>query len=288
MERGLLRRRRGTLPWPFRPRRRPAGAGEAARGIGRRIGEVLRADDIPDPRDIALVSLLHACDILPDLVSRREIERCRPRIEQLRRMDLIGREVAGAVADIGRTVMLAVRARSARFRRLLLLLSVVAGLAATATLLAPRVPIPDRFGPAFLERLWFDGVWQQWSGYALLGLSGAGLAVALLMKTRRLARLVGYNPWRLAHAGIGLLCALALIAHTGFRLGANLNAALMVCYLAMLICGALAGIALHGAPLLRRMGVAPRLRVLPMRLHAVALLPLPALLIVHVLIVYLY
>ena len=35
-------------------------------------------------------------DIFPD----GEIEQCRPRIDQLRKMDLIGRELVGAIADV--------------------------------------------------------------------------------------------------------------------------------------------------------------------------------------------
>ena len=81
---------------------------------------------------------------------------------------------------------------------------------------------------------------------------------------------------------------LLLFGHTGFRLGANLNAALMGCYVAALISGALAGISIHGASRLRSMGMTPRLRAVPMRLHVVALFPLPALLVLHILVVYLY
>ena len=288
VERGILERRAGGLPWLFRSRRHPAADGGAVRAIRRRIGDVLHSGDIPDPRDIALIALLDACDILPDLLPVREIERCRPRIEQLRRMDLIGREVAGAIADIERMLALAVRSRSARFRRLLLHLSFAGVLAAAATLVAPRVPIPDRFGPTFFELLWFDGVWRQWSGYALLGFSGAGLVAALRMKARPALRSGTSIRWRLAHVGLGLCCVLLLFGHTGFRLGANLNAALMGCYVAALISGALAGISIHGTSRLRSMGMTPRLRVVPMRLHVVALFPLPALLILHILVVYLY
>lgn len=286
--RGVLERRDRRFPWVFRSPRHPAADGEAVRAIRLRIEHALHSGDVPDPRDVALIALLDACDILSDLFPAREIERCRPRIEQLRRMDLIGREVAGAIADIERTLALTVRSRSARFRRLLLHLSVAGGLAAVATLLAPRVPVPDRFGPSFFELLWFDGIWRQWSGYVLLGFSGAGLVAALRMKARPVLRTGASIRWRLAHVGFGVCCVLLLFGHTGFRLGANLNAALMGCYVAALISGALAGISTHGTSWLRRMGVTPRLRVVPMRLHLAALFPLPALLIIHILVVYLY
>lgn len=288
VERGILARRVDRFFWTLRTPRHPVVNGQAAQGIHRRIREVLHSDNIPDPRDIALIALLDACDLLPDLFPAQEIKQCRARIEQLRLMDLIGRELAGAIADIERTIIAALRARSARFRRLLLHLSIVGGLGATAVLLAPRIPVPDRFGPSLLHLLWFDELWQQWSGYLLLGFSGLGLLAMLLLKLRPVARLGGGHWWRLAHVGFGLCCAALLFAHTGFRLGANLNAALMASYLAALAFGALAGIATNGAPQLRRMGMSAKLRSTLMRLHRAALYPLPALVAIHILIVYLY
>ena len=288
VERGLLARQVDRFSWTLRAPRHPVVDGEAAQGIRRRIREVLHSSDIPDPRDIALIALLDACDLLPDLFPAQEIKQCRAQIEQLRLMDLIGRELASAIADIERTIIAALRARSARFRRLLLHLSIVGGLGATAVLLAPRIPVPDRFGPSLLHLLWFDELWQQWSGYLLLGFSGLGLLAMLLLKLRPVARLGGGHWWRLAHVGFGLCCAALLFAHTGFRLGANLNAALMASYLAALAFGALAGIATNGAPQLRRMGMSAKLRSTLMRLHRAALYPLPALVAIHILIVYLY
>lgn len=288
VERGVLAQQAEKFSWTLHTQRHPVVDGDAMRGVRQRIREVLHSDDIPDPRDIALIALLDACDLLPDLFPAREIEQCRARIEQLRLMDLIGRELAGAIADLERTIIAALRARSARLRRLLLHLSVIGGLGATAVLLAPRIPMPDRFGPSLLQSLWFDGLWQQWSGYLLLGFSGLGLLAILLLKLRLVARLGGGHWWRLAHVGFGLGCTLLLFAHTGFRLGANLNAALMASYLVALAFGALAGIATNGAPQLRRMGISPKLRSTLMRLHRIALYPLPALLAIHILIVYLY
>ncbi len=119
------------------------------------------SDDIPDSREIALICLVRACSILPELFPGREVEHAGPRIERLRKMDLIGREVSSSIAKIERNIMLAARERIMRFRKALLILSAVGGLFAAATILAPRVPIPDRLGPTLAERLWFDELWQQ-------------------------------------------------------------------------------------------------------------------------------
>ena len=49
---------------------------------------------------------MDACDILREIFPDRDVEQGRPRIDQLRKMDLIGRELAQAIADIERTVMM--------------------------------------------------------------------------------------------------------------------------------------------------------------------------------------
>ena len=287
VEHGVLTVRESRIPW-VRARRYPSSDGKTASELRQRVAEVLGSDEIPDPRDVALISLLDACEILPDIFPRQEMEDFRPRIALLRKMDLIGREVAGAVAEIERSVVQAVRARAAQFKKLLLIFSIAAGVVAFATLVAPRFPVADRFSALFLERLWFDGGWQLWSGFALLGLSGSGVLAVVLLKLRVIARLGGFNWWRLAHVGFGIACVLALFAHTGFRLGTSLNAALMGCFLAVLVLGGLAGVCTNAAGQLRKWGIKPKQRIIPMRVHIIALVPLPALLIIHILIVYMY
>ena len=46
-------------------------------------------------------------DLGTSIFSKREIDRAGPRIEQIRKMDLIGREMAGAIADIERAIAIA-------------------------------------------------------------------------------------------------------------------------------------------------------------------------------------
>ena len=256
--------------------------------LGERVAAVLQDDQIPDPWEVALISLLDACDVLVEVVPAADGNRVRARIEQLRGLDLIGREVAGAVADIERTAILAVRTRSAHFRRLLLHTAVAATVACFGTLALPRIPIPDRFGAIVFERLWLHDLWQQWSGYALLAFSGVGLLALLSLRVKAIARAGGTHWWRAAHIGFGAGCLLLLFAHTGFRLGTRLNAALMACYLGVLLLGALTAIATYGAQPLRKLGATPKLRAHLLRLHWLALVPLPALVVVHILVVYWY
>ena len=104
--RGIVVQREARVMWAFRARRYPTIDGNVEQEVKLRIGDVLLSDDIPDPRDVALIGLVDACDILRDIFRERDMEQCRPRIDQLRKMDLIGRELAQAITDIEQTVMM--------------------------------------------------------------------------------------------------------------------------------------------------------------------------------------
>ena len=107
VKRGVLEARDEKFLWVFRSRRYPVIDGRVEREAKLRVTGVLLSDEIPDPRDVAMIGLVDACGILPDIFSEREIERAGPRIEQLRKMDLIGQEVGGAVSEIERSIMMA-------------------------------------------------------------------------------------------------------------------------------------------------------------------------------------
>ncbi|MDE0310092.1 MAG: GPP34 family phosphoprotein [Acidiferrobacterales bacterium] len=258
--------------------------------VKKRLRDVILCDDIPDPADAAAACLVDACGLLPEILSDSQIKQCQPRMRILRRLELIGREVINRIASIERKQILQIRARTARRQNAVFGLSVVACVTAVATVVSPRVPIPDQFGPTLLEYLWNDSFWQQWTGYLLLGLSLLGILIIVVLKYRLLSQWASYSAWQFFHVLLGILCVLTLFAHTGFRLGANLNALLMLSYLAVLIVGAAAGILIGGASGLGKRGlsVTKRIRKVPVKTHFLFLLPLPALLVVHILIVYLY
>ena len=285
---GILVRKEERVLRVLRAASFPATESGLADQIKRRLEHVLE-DDIPDPRDAALLNLADTCGILGDLFAERDLKDD-PRLAILRRIDLIGREVAGTIAETQRSIIQAARDEAARFGRFRLALAAVASAAVAVTLFAPRIPLQDRYGRGIPERLWLDGAWQEWSGYLLLLLSLAGLALAVVVKRRLVVQMARSHRWRLTHLAIGLGCVLVLFAHTGFRLGANLNAILMGCYLVVLISGGLSEVALRFLPRLQLVGLgtpAKRRRAL-VWIHVLALCPLPGLLAVHILTVYLY
>ncbi len=101
VERGILRREENRFFWGlFRKRRYPIIDDRAAWEVKLRIMGVLFSDEIPDPRDIVIICLTDACGVLKDLLSTRELKRATGRIKQVRKMDLIGREVSNAIWEI--------------------------------------------------------------------------------------------------------------------------------------------------------------------------------------------
>jgi golgi phosphoprotein 3 len=109
VERGILQRHDERFLWVFQTRRYPTIDGRAEREVKLRIIGVLLSEDIPDPRDIVLICLVDACGMFDELLSERELEAARPRIEQVRKLDLIGQAVARAVQDIQSSVALAMQ-----------------------------------------------------------------------------------------------------------------------------------------------------------------------------------
>ena len=98
--RGILENRDDRFLWVFRSRRYPTVQGEAEREVKLRIMEVLFSEQIPDPRDVVIICLADACGIFQHLLSRQELNSASVRIQQVRRLDLIGQAMSQAIYDI--------------------------------------------------------------------------------------------------------------------------------------------------------------------------------------------
>ena len=59
----------------------------------------LFSDDIPDARDIAIISLAAASGVFDRILSPDELAQVQSRTGLIRRMDLIGREAAAAIRE---------------------------------------------------------------------------------------------------------------------------------------------------------------------------------------------
>ena len=102
IERGVLLRRSGRFLRALRTRARPVVDGTVNREVKQRIVDLVFGDDIPDPRDVVLICLCDVCGLFGNLLTRDELDRAYPRIEQIGRLDLIGQAVMTLVADAER------------------------------------------------------------------------------------------------------------------------------------------------------------------------------------------
>ncbi|MGB0713730.1 MAG: FAD-dependent oxidoreductase [Gammaproteobacteria bacterium] len=160
--------------------------------------------------------------------------------------------------------------------------SIVSLVIALAFLLVPAIPYPDSVQVDWRwDELWRDALFKQISGYTLLG-AGVLLSVISLRKRIRGFSLWDFAWWRVAHVLIGVLTVAVLVAHTGLRLGHELNLALMLSFTGLLIAGAAAG-----ATIGLQHVIAPRtgrqVRKASIWAHILLIWPLPALLGFHIL-----
>ena len=109
VERGILKREEDRFMWVFQARRYPIVDNTAEREVKLRIMEVLFSDQIPGPRDVVIIGLAHACDIFKEILSTRELARVSERIDQVRKLDLIGQAMSQAITDIELSLALAVQ-----------------------------------------------------------------------------------------------------------------------------------------------------------------------------------
>ena len=77
----------------------PSADGALRKEAKARILNVVLNNDIPDPRDVILVGLMHTCDGFKLLLSEEDYREKLERIETVAGMDLVGRSVATAVKD---------------------------------------------------------------------------------------------------------------------------------------------------------------------------------------------
>ena len=88
-------------------RRYPLLDNHEVKEVKTRLRELILSKDIPDPREVVLITLGNACRLLDDLFTAEEYEQVRSRITTLARLDLIGQEMAKSIREIERTMAIA-------------------------------------------------------------------------------------------------------------------------------------------------------------------------------------
>jgi nitrite reductase (NADH) large subunit len=155
--------------------------------------------------------------------------------------------------------------------------AVLAMVVALVALLGLDLPDPRSVlsgWPAF----WRDATFKQVTGFSLVAVVLGSLAITW---RKRAARKPAGDAaaWRVVHTALAALAGITLLAHTGGRVGANLNLALSFTFLAALVLGALSAL---GVAREHRGVAAVRLRRRMVWVHLLLTWPLPALLLAHI------
>ncbi len=166
--------------------------------------------------------------------------------------------------------------------RPLFLASLISVMAAMIMLMLPGLEYMQSVQASInWDALWRNSLFKQISGFSLLGLS---LLISVISLRKRLNSIISqwdFAWWRVFHVLVAVLAVAALLIHTGFRFGDNINFYLMSVYSALILMGALAGAVIAMDHLLTRKS-ARRLRTISVWSHIILLWPMPVLLGFHI------
>ena len=91
----------GRVLWVIPARRYPVVDNRELIDAERRLRAIVTDPTaIPEPRDAVLISLVTACGLFDDLLSPRELRRYQQRIEDISRLDLVGRSLIDKLHEI--------------------------------------------------------------------------------------------------------------------------------------------------------------------------------------------
>lgn len=107
VKKGVLKIENRKILWVFEVRRYPLVDNREIKEVKTRLRELIMSDEIPDGREAVLISLVSACRLFDEIFSEEELERLRPRIAKLAKLDLIGQEVVRSIREIAQAMALA-------------------------------------------------------------------------------------------------------------------------------------------------------------------------------------
>ncbi|SDB03025.1 Golgi phosphoprotein 3 (GPP34) [Desulfonatronum thiosulfatophilum] len=100
VDRGVLKVEDRKILWVFAQRRYPLIDDREVKEVRARLRELIFNKEIPDAREAVLIGLVHACGMIDTLFEEHELPQVMPRVMEVARLDLIGREVDRAIRDI--------------------------------------------------------------------------------------------------------------------------------------------------------------------------------------------
>jgi len=107
IDQGILRHEKSKLLWVIDVERFPMADNRPLRHVKVRLANAILTDDIPETRDIMLVSIADQCGLLGYVLSDDELESRKPRIATLSRLETISRKVADAIGALDKSIRIA-------------------------------------------------------------------------------------------------------------------------------------------------------------------------------------
>ena len=97
---GILRHERSKRLWVIDVERFPLAGNRQQQHVKARLAHAILSDDIPETRDIMLVSIAEQCGLLGYVLSAGELENRRKRVQRLRELESISRKVNEAIQGL--------------------------------------------------------------------------------------------------------------------------------------------------------------------------------------------
>lgn len=97
---GILKVEEKTILILFKIRRYLLVDNSELEKVKSRLRELVLDEEIPEPREVALVGLANSCGLFNEMFSAEELAPARPRINALRKLDLIGQAVSKIIREI--------------------------------------------------------------------------------------------------------------------------------------------------------------------------------------------
>lgn len=101
---GVLRHEKSKLLWIIDVERFPLVNDKPQQHVKTRLAHAILSDEIPDTRDIMLVSIAEPCGLLPYVLSDYQVENRRERIRMLSNLETISRKVSAAILGLDSTM----------------------------------------------------------------------------------------------------------------------------------------------------------------------------------------
>jgi len=109
IEKKILKIENKRILWVFALRRYPVVDNCEIKEVRTRLRDLILSDDLPDPRDAVLISLLEACGLFGEILSPKEREQARGRIAQLAKLDFIGQTLSKLIRRIHAEVTMIIK-----------------------------------------------------------------------------------------------------------------------------------------------------------------------------------